>query len=150
MVHNNRESAWAHKQAQARRENAQAQRYAERGTEAHIHRESAYAQRRAQDNERMLKRYIVAMLVLVAIGLALVTGIAYQRKRDTTSDKVYEVEARVICHRDDETVLKDFNGDVWTIDRDDHLQPHAEVTIVLHSQGTSTPEDDIIEEVFER
>lgn len=150
MVRNNRESAWAHRQTQAHRESAQAQRHAERGTEAHTHRESAYTQRRAQGSERMLKRYIATMLVLVAIGLALVAGIAYQRKHDTTSDKIYEVEARVICHRDDETVLKDFNGDVWTIDRDDHLQPHAEVTIVLHSQGTSTPEDDIIEEVFER
>ena len=92
--------------------------------------------------------YIIKTIVLATLlTLTFVSGQIFQRNHDTVEARLYQVEARVLYHEENETILKDINGDEWVIDRDEGLSEGQRVTLTLNNRGTATIEDDEIIEV---
>ena len=100
-----------------------------------------------QREDKTLKYTLKAIALATLITLTFVSGQIYQRNHDTVKARLYQVEARVIGHIEDETVLKDINGDEWAIDRDEGFSEGQRVTLTLNNKGTATIEDDEIIEV---
>ena len=94
-----------------------------------------------------MKRIATITILFTVLTLTFVGGIKYQYNHDRTEDRLYQVEARVIGHIEDETILRDFNGDEWAIDRDEDFNEGQIVVITLNNRGTATVEDDEITEV---
>lgn len=100
-----------------------------------------------QREDRTIKNIIKAIALATLLTLTFVGGQQYQRNHDTVEARLYQVEARVLYHEDDETIIKDINGDEWAIDKEDTLTEGQTVTLTLNDQGTATVEDDEITEV---
>lgn len=100
-----------------------------------------------QREDRTIKNIIKAIALATLLTLTFVGGQQYQRNHDTVKAKLYQVEARVLYHEDDETIIKDINGDEWAIDKEDTLTEGQRVTLTLNDQGTAIVEDDEIIEV---
>lgn len=100
-----------------------------------------------QRDDRTLKNIIKAIVLATLLTLTFVGGQIYQRNHDRQEPRLYQVEARVLYHEEDETILKDFNGNEWTIDREDTLTEGQTVTLMLNDQGTAKIVDDEIIEV---
>ena len=83
-----------------------------------------------QRDDRTLKNIIKAIAIATLLTLTFVGGQMYQRNHDRQEPRLYQVEARVLYHEEDETILKDFN-----------------VTLTLNDQGTAKVIDDEIIEV---
>lgn len=100
-----------------------------------------------QREDRTIKNIIKAIALATLLTLTFVGGQQYQRNHDIVEARLYQVEARVIGHIDDETIIKDINGDEWAIDKDEGLNEGQRVTLTLNNRGTATVEDDEITEV---
>lgn len=100
-----------------------------------------------QREDRTLKNIIKAIALATLLTLTFVGGQIYQRNHDKQEPRLYQVEARVLYHEEDETILKDFNGNEWAIDREDTLTEGQTVTLTLNDQGTAKVVDDEIIEV---
>jgi hypothetical protein len=94
-----------------------------------------------------ITKVVAIILAFTALTLAFVGGQKYQRNHDTVESRLYQVEAKVICHLEDETIFKDFNGDEWAIDKDERFIEGQRVILTLNTNGTATIEDDEIIEV---
>ena len=100
-----------------------------------------------QRDDRTLKNIIKAIVIAIVLTLTFVSGQIYQRNHDRQEPRLYQVEARVLYHEEDETILKDFNGNEWAIDKEDTLTEGQTVTLTLNDQGTAKVVDDEIIEV---